>query len=128
MPTALRRLADEKYVQLTTFRRDGTPVPTPIWAVADDGELFVWTERNSGKVKRLRNNPRVEVTACDLRGKRTHGESVSGTARLLDDAETDRVRKLLGRKYGVLGFLGVVGSILRGGKKRTIGVGITLDD
>ncbi|WP_034272991.1 PPOX class F420-dependent oxidoreductase [Haloechinothrix halophila] len=128
MSTALRRLADEKYVQLTTFRRNGTPVPTPIWAVADDGELFVWTERNSGKIKRIRNNPRVEVTACDLRGKRTHGEKVSGTARLLDDAETDRVRKLLGRKYGVLGFLGVVGSIVRGGKKRTIGVGITLED
>lgn len=128
MSTALRRLADEKYVQLITFRRNGTPVPTPIWAVADDGELFVWTERNSGKIKRIRNNPSVEVTACDLRGKRTHGEKASGTARLLDDAETDRVRKLLGRKYGVLGFLGVVGSILRGGKKRTIGVGITLED
>ncbi|MPY78890.1 MAG: PPOX class F420-dependent oxidoreductase [Actinophytocola sp.] len=126
MPTALRRLADEKYVQLTTFRRDGTPMPTPIWAVADDGELYIWTERDSGKVKRIRNNPRVEVTACDLRGARTHGETVSGTARLLD-AETDRVRKLLGRKYGVLGFLSVVGSILRGGKQRTIGVGITLD-
>ncbi|MPY98378.1 MAG: PPOX class F420-dependent oxidoreductase [Actinophytocola sp.] len=127
MPTALRRLADEKYVQLTTFRRDGTPMPTPIWAVADDGELFVWTERSSGKVKRLRNNPRVEVTACDTLGKRTHGDVVSGTARLLDDVETDRVRKLLGRKYGVLGFLAVTGSILRGGKKRTIGVAITLD-
>lgn len=128
MPTALERLADEKYVQLTTFRRDGRAVPTPIWAVAENGELYVWTPRDSGKVKRIRNNGRVEVTACDLRGSRTHGATASGTARLLDDAETDRVRKLIGRKYGVIGLLSVTGSILRGGKQRTVGVGITLDE
>ncbi|MQA63092.1 MAG: PPOX class F420-dependent oxidoreductase [Actinophytocola sp.] len=128
MTTELDRLAREKYFMLTTFRKSGEAVSTPLWAVRDGGELFVWSERDSGKVKRIRNNARVEVTACDLRGRQTHGATVAGFARLLDDAETDQVRKLIGRKYGVVGFVSVVGSILRGGKKRTIGVAITLDE
>lgn len=128
MPTELDRLARAQYVQLTTFRKSGEPVPTPVWAVSDGRELFVWAERESWKVKRVRNNPRVEVTACDLRGKKTHGPTVSGNARLLGDVETDRVRKLLGGKYGITGFIAVVGSVIRGGKKRTIGIGITLDE
>ncbi|MGH3949523.1 MAG: PPOX class F420-dependent oxidoreductase [Pseudonocardiaceae bacterium] len=127
MASELERLAGEKYVQLTTFRKSGEGVPTPIWAVANGDELFVWTPRDSGKVKRIRRDGHVEITACDALGRITHGATVPGQARLLDDKATDRVRTLIGKKYGLFGWLSVYGSMLRGGRQRTVGVAIKLD-
>ena len=57
-----------KNLLLTTFRKDGTPVATPVWFVIHDGELHTTTLENAGKVKRIRNNPRVTVAACTVRG------------------------------------------------------------
>lgn len=94
-------LADEKYISLTTFKQDGTPVAAPVWVVSDDGRrLLVWTGPQTGKVKRLRRNPRVIVTASDVRG-RTHGESYEGVGRLLDIPQGSLVEPLLNRKYGM---------------------------
>jgi len=77
-------LVGEKYISLTTFKQDGTPVATPVWVVSDDGRrLLVWTGPQTWKVKRLRRDPRVIVSASDLRG-RTRGESYEGVGRLLD--------------------------------------------
>ncbi|MGW0365762.1 PPOX class F420-dependent oxidoreductase [Streptomyces sp. NPDC002990] len=96
----LQELGRARYVSLTTFRKDGTPVPTPVWAVADGGELYVWTRSDAWKVKRIRNNGRVTLTACDVRGRVEDGAPVlEGRARLLDDAGLRRVRKLMSRKY-----------------------------
>ncbi|WSF37079.1 PPOX class F420-dependent oxidoreductase [Streptomyces sp. NBC_01351] len=89
-----------RYVSLTTFRKDGTPVATPVWAVADGGELYVWTRTKTWKVKRIRNNGRVTVAACDVKGTVAAGAPVlEGEARLLDEAGLKRVRKLMSRKY-----------------------------
>ncbi|MER7763834.1 PPOX class F420-dependent oxidoreductase [Streptomyces sp. NPDC097619] len=88
------------YVSLTTFKKDGTPVATPVWAAEDGGDLYVWTRTDSWKVKRIRNNPRVTLTACDVRGRVVPGApSLEGTARLLDADGTRHVRGLLSRKY-----------------------------
>ncbi|MEV6581797.1 PPOX class F420-dependent oxidoreductase [Streptomyces sp. NPDC051582] len=96
----LDELNQGKYVSLTTFRKDGTPVATPVWAVADGGELYVWTRSDSWKVKRIRNNGRVALSACDVRGRVAEGAAVlEGEARLLDEAGLRRVRKLMSRKY-----------------------------
>ncbi|MFK0217085.1 PPOX class F420-dependent oxidoreductase [Streptomyces vinaceus] len=96
----LDELNQGKYVSLTTFRKDGTPVATPVWAVADGGELYVWTRSDSWKVKRIRNNGRVAVSPCDVRGRVAEGAAVlEGEARLLDEAGLARVRKLMSRKY-----------------------------
>ncbi|MFJ6480128.1 PPOX class F420-dependent oxidoreductase [Streptomyces sp. NPDC091682] len=96
----LEELGRARYVSLTTFRKDGTPVATPVWAVADGGELYVWTRSDSWKVKRIRNNGRVTVTACDMRGRVEEGARVrEGEARLLGEAGLRRVRKLMSRKY-----------------------------
>ena len=97
-------LADEivrsRYVSLTTYRRDGTPVPTPIWHVPHGAELWMVTEAGSGKVKRIRNNPQVRVEPCSVRGTvAPDAPSATGTARLLDDDETALARKLLARRY-----------------------------
>ncbi|MET9568894.1 PPOX class F420-dependent oxidoreductase [Streptomyces virginiae] len=96
----LQELGSARYVSLTTFRKDGTPVATPVWAVADGGELYVWTRSDSWKVKRIRNDGRVTLAPCDVRGRVEEGAPVvEGRARLLDDEGLRRVRKLMSRKY-----------------------------
>ncbi len=95
-------LAGNRYISLTTFREDGSPVATPVWVVSDDGErLLVWTASSTAKVRRVRGNPRVRVAPCTFRGRET-GEPVAGEARVLagSDAET-LVTSLLRRKYGL---------------------------
>jgi len=96
-------LADARFVQLTTFRRDGTGVPTPVWVVPlEGGELGVWTMAGTGKVKRARRSGEVTLAVCDRRGT-VDGPTVPGTARLLDDAGLRAVRDAVRRKYGLLG-------------------------
>lgn len=89
-----------RYVSLVTHRRDGTPVATPVWSVPDGDELYVVSEADAWKVKRVRRDGRVEVTVCDLRGRTAPGATpFPATARLLDGPGTARARKLLARKY-----------------------------
>ncbi|MCX4468993.1 hypothetical protein C5N14_10700 [Micromonospora sp. MW-13] len=123
--TTLDRLAAEKYVLLTTFRRDGRAVPTPVWAVRDGDALAAWTVTDSGKVKRIRRSGEVTVAPCDLRG-RPHGEAVSGHATICGPADTRRIRELLKQKYRLVGRLSLLGSRLRRGERGTVGIRISL--
>ena len=92
-------LAAERYISLTTFKRDGTPVSTPVWVASDDGRrLLVWSGARTCKVRRLRRDPRVLVAAASFRGVE-RGERVAGQARVVDDPGIDG---LLRRKYRVL--------------------------
>jgi PPOX class probable F420-dependent enzyme len=93
--------ATAKYISLTTYRRDGTPVATPVWFVLDGDRLLVVTDADAGKVKRLRSNPSVAVAACDVRG-RAKTPAVAGTARLLDDSIGPEVDRQLGRKHPLM--------------------------
>ncbi|MEU0954460.1 PPOX class F420-dependent oxidoreductase [Streptomyces niveus] len=94
---ALRR---SRYVSLTTYRKDGTGVDTPVWHAVDGGVLYIWTRSDSWKVKRLRDNSRVVVTACDVRGRIAPGAATAeGTARLLEGEDAAQVNKFLARKY-----------------------------
>ena len=107
-------MAGEKYISLTTFKKDGTAVATPVWVVSDDGRrLLVWTGPDTWKVKRLRRDPRVVVAASDYRG-RVRGESVEGVGRLLDIPQGSLVEPLLDRKYGLMRrLLGVFNRLVR---------------
>jgi uncharacterized protein len=89
-------LAREPFVSITTFRRDGTPVSVPVWCAADNGTLLVFSEAESGKVKRIRRDAHVRLAPCSARGK-PHGPAVDADASLVE--ETTRVRALLARKY-----------------------------
>ncbi|MEU9981024.1 PPOX class F420-dependent oxidoreductase [Streptomyces sp. NPDC050856] len=87
-----------RYISLTTFRKDGTGVATPVWYAVEGDEMFVWTRADSWKVKRLRRDSRVLVAPCDARGNVAEGaERMAGTARLSTDLK--QVRRLLARKY-----------------------------
>ena len=93
-------LEPERYVSLTTFRRDGTPVATPVWFVLDDARLLVWTAATTAKVKRLRANSRVLVAACTFNGT-VHGETYEGEATLLPAEAGALVQRVLRKKYGL---------------------------
>ncbi|MBT2405322.1 MULTISPECIES: PPOX class F420-dependent oxidoreductase [unclassified Streptomyces] len=124
----LEELGKARYVSLTTFRKDGTPVATPVWAVAEGGELYVWTRSDSWKVKRIRNNGRVTVTACDARGRVTDGAPVlEGEARLLDEAGLKRVRGLMSRKYTwQFWAVDLPAAVVRLGKRPHSGIAVKL--
>ncbi|WP_405406285.1 PPOX class F420-dependent oxidoreductase [Streptomyces sp. NBC_01104] len=124
---SLQDFARSEYVSLTTYRKDGTPVATPVWAAVDGGELFVWTKTDSWKVKRLRNDNRVRVTVCDVRGRIAEGApSADGTGRLLDERGTARVRRVIGRKYTwKYWLLDYPAMIARLGKRPHTGIAIT---
>ncbi len=94
-------IANARYMALTTFRRDGTPVSTPVWFVDDGGRILVWTDASSGKVKRIRSNSRVTVAACDARGRR-RAPAVHGTAAVLDQSVGSEVHQLLERKHPLM--------------------------
>lgn len=96
----MRALEGEKYLSLTTFRRDGTAVATPVWFVTDEERLLVWSVASSYKVKRLRRDGRVRVAACNFRGI-VHGPTWDGSARILPASTAVRVQRLLREKYPV---------------------------
>ncbi|HLL65161.1 MAG TPA: PPOX class F420-dependent oxidoreductase [Micromonosporaceae bacterium] len=125
--TTFTELAAAKYVLVTTFRRDGTGVPTPVWAARDGDHLVVWTVADSGKVKRIRRDGRVTVAPCTLRGKPL-GPAVPGTATILDGPGARRVRGLLKRKYWLTGPLTITLSTWRRGEAGTVGLRISLGD
>ena len=119
-------LAAASYVALVSYRRDGTPVSTPVWVVGHGSGLAIWTPRKTWKVKRIERNPAVTVAPCRFRGELL-GPAVAGRARIMSDDETARLRPMMARKYGVTGWLSVYGSILRRGRTGTVGIAIELD-
>ncbi len=124
--TEVERLSEGSYVLVTTFRRDGTPVPTPVWVGRDGDDVLVWTRSDAGKVKRIRNNPVVELASCDARG-RPRGASVTGTARLLDADGSAQGRTLLKRKYGITGRIVIGFSERFRGRTASLCVAISVD-
>ncbi len=116
-------LGEGKYLLLTTFRKDGRAVPTPVWVVRDGDALAAWSATDAGKVKRIRRDGKVLVGPCDIKGKPT-GESVEARAALLDEVGSDRVRGLVAKKYGIAGKLTLWGSKLRRGRAGSIGISI----
>jgi PPOX class probable F420-dependent enzyme len=92
-------LAGHNYLSLTTFRKTGQAVSTPVWFADVDGKLVVTTDGKSGKAKRIRNNPAVTVAPCDMRGQ-VLGPAVQATARILTPEEATPADRALLRKYG----------------------------
>ena len=89
----------ERYLNLETYRRTGQAVATPVWFVVDGGVIYVYSLADAGKVKRIRNNPRVRIAPCDVRGA-LKGAWVDATARIVDEREAAAAQKLLVAKYG----------------------------
>jgi uncharacterized protein len=89
-----------KYLSVTSFKRDGTAVATPVWFVADNGHILIETEGDSFKARRIRHNPSVVVAPCTATG-RLRGEPIYARAAFLPESERERVEHLMARKYRV---------------------------
>ena len=112
-------LGDEKYLLLTTFKRDGSPVATPVWSVPlDDGNIGFWTSSGSGKAKRLAHTSSVTVQPCDARGKVEDGTSpTEATAKVVSGDEMAEIRRKVEAKYGfmtkITKLLGKIGGLIK---------------
>jgi PPOX class probable F420-dependent enzyme len=91
-------ISGQKYISLTTFRKSGVGVPTPVWFGEESDRLYVMTRSDMGKTKRVRNNPQVQVAPCTIRGKVT-GPEFPARARILHPQEHAQARKTINRKY-----------------------------
>jgi uncharacterized protein len=112
-------LGRERYISITTFRRDESPVATPVWVVADSGRLYVWTGAQTGKAKRIRHNPAVTVAPCTARGTPT-GPAVPARAQIVPSASRPQVWPLFLAKYGIqlraVVWSGRISGLLRRGR------------
>lgn len=93
-------LGDARYIALETFKKSGDGVVTPVWVAGMDGKLYVITQADSWKVKRIRNNSRVRIAPSDSRGRPT-GDWFEGTARSLPLEQDEGARRRVEAKYGV---------------------------
>ncbi len=117
----LRQFDQQKYLNLETFRKNGNGVKTPVWFVEDGGVLYVRTQADSGKVKRIRRNSRVRIAPCAARGELL-GEWVEAHAELVDASQAEKVNRLLKQKYGLLKALFDLLGRLNGGQSATLAI------
>lgn len=134
MTTTKTNIAEERYIACTTFKKDGTPKPSPVWPVDVGGhQIGFITSSTSWKIKRLRNNNRVDLQPSDYRGNPTEGSrTVSGTAVVVEGPAFAEVNTAVSKKYGVqlkiINFLHFLpGLIGKDGHKSDCAVIITLD-
>ena len=98
--STLAALEHQDYISLVTFRRTGESVQTPVWFAERAGKVYVFTAAGSWKVRRLRNNPRIRVAPCNVRG-RIRGAWMEGHARRIEDHVIERgAYEALLAKYG----------------------------
>ncbi|MFI9503193.1 PPOX class F420-dependent oxidoreductase [Nocardia sp. NPDC052566] len=118
-------LSKSSFALLTTYKKDGTPVGTPVWVAPDGDRIVIWTTPKTWKAKRIRRNPDVTLQACDGRGKPKGDEVLAGSARLLDPDATEHVRRVVAKKYGIIGLVAVRGHKLLKGAGASVGIAIT---
>lgn len=115
--SAFDALASARYVNLETFRKNGTGVQTPVWGAPDGDEIVIFTNGDSYKVKRLRRNTAVRIAKCNVRGA-LKGPWHDGTARFVEDeAGKESAVRALRKKYGWQMVLADWGGRIRGSKK-----------
>lgn len=115
------QFSGQKYLNLETYRKNGAAVATPVWFAEEVRVFYVYSLANAGKVKRIRNNPRVRVMPCDVRGK-PKGEWVEARARILDASGAEHAHRLLDKKYGWIKKIGGLYSKLMKRERTTIAI------
>ena len=104
--TAFHDLGDERFISLTTYRRTGAAVSTPVWVAREGDDLVVTTPSDSGKVKRLRHTPRVEMRPCGRTGKVRDGAPVlTGQVEIVDQDQPQVFQRKYGLEYRL--FMGI---------------------
>jgi len=99
MDDKLSLFLDQKYVNLETYKKDGTPVRTPVWFMIDNGIIYIMTREKTGKVKRLKNNQNIRIVPCSFAGE-PKSEWINGIAQKITGEVEDKAIKLRKKKYG----------------------------
>jgi uncharacterized protein len=124
--SATEQFSGRRYIIFESYKKNGEPKQTPVQSLEHEGLIYVRTDPTTWKVKRIRKNPHVRVVVSDRRGKPT-GTWVEGEARVLEDAERDRISELFKKEYGSIGYslVGFVGR-MRGERRMTAFISIEL--
>ena len=100
MGNQLEQFLDQKYINLETYKNDGTPIRTPVWFVIDNDLIYVITREETGKVKRIKNNQNVRIVPCSFKGE-PKNEWIRGKAEKITDEGSQKAIKLRKKKYGM---------------------------
>lgn len=114
-------LTGHQYINLETYRKNGYVVATPVWFTLDADKIFVVTRSDTGKVKRLKNNQRVRVMPCGMRGE-PKGQWAEGQARFTAPVEFERALQQRSKKYG---FKAKLAGLFSSGKGELVGIAIS---
>ena len=98
----ISQFLNQKYINLETYRRNGQAVRTTVWFVMDAGTIYIRTDMNSGKVKRIKNNPNIRITPSGARGQ-PKGKWIEGKIKMAGSLELEHANQLLEQKYGIQG-------------------------
>jgi PPOX class probable F420-dependent enzyme len=98
--SAFAQLGDHPYVNLTTYRKNGTAVKVPVWWAPAGGHAYIWTDGHSYKVKRLRHRPECAIAPCDVTGRTELGPTVRARGVVLEERDAAEAIRAMRRKYG----------------------------
>ena len=100
MDSRFDQFIDQKYLSLETYKRDNTPVQTPVWFVIDNDQLYITTKETTGKVKRLRNNQNARIAVCSMKGDIKSDWVDVGLEKISEESDVEKIVKLRKKKYG----------------------------
>jgi len=100
MDSRFNQFIDQKYLSLETYKRDDTPIQTPVWFVIDNDQLYITTKETTGKVKRLRNNQNARIAVCSMKGDIKSNWVDVGLEKIPEESNVEKIVKLRKKKYG----------------------------
>ena len=100
MDSRFDQFIDQKYLSLETYKRDNTPIQTPVWFVTDKEQFYITTKETTGKVKRLRNNQNARIAVCSMKGDIKSNWVNVGLEKIPEESDVEKIVKLRKKKYG----------------------------
>ena len=125
MDSRFDQFIDQKYLSLETYKRDNTPIQTPVWFVIDNDQLYITTKETTGKVKRLRNNQNARIAVCSMKGDIKSNWVDVGLEKISEESDVEKIIKLRKKKYG---FSARLISMFTSQKGKTVAYSIAVRD
>jgi len=125
MDSRFDQFIDQKYLSLETYKRDNTPIQTPVWFVTDKEQFYITTKETTGKVKRLRNNQNARIAVCSMKGDIKSNWVDVGLEKISEESDVEKIIKLRKKKYG---FSARLISMFTSQKGKTVAYSIAVRD
>ena len=125
MDSRFNQFIAQKYLSLETYKRDSTPIQTPVWIVTENDQLYITTKETTGKVKRLRNNQNARIAVCSMKGDIKSNWVDVGLEKIPEESNVEKIVKLRKKKYG---FSARLVSMFTSQKGKTVAYSIEVRD